>query len=163
MPRLTLVLTLAALAGAAPAAAQDEPSCVGEVEAEGIEQKAGPNLRFGIGPLVQAGQIGPLPGPAVAEQPERTHEALARLRPPTGPFVLRLNRFFWSDGEVAFERYLALARRLRGAVTGSSFRFATARAPSRRETWPPGALTSARWCGVSGASGGSLRCRSPMR
>ena len=103
-----------ALAGAAfvpaPAAAQ-EPSCVGEVESDAVPQRPGPNLRFGIGPLVQAGQIGPLPGPAVAEQPERTHDALARLRPPTGAFVLRLNRFFWSDGEAGFQRYLALAER----------------------------------------------------
>ncbi|MBA2792544.1 MAG: hypothetical protein H0U32_00950, partial [Thermoleophilaceae bacterium] len=45
------------------------------------------------------------------EQPERTHEALARLRPPGGAFVLRLNRFFWSDGEEGIRRYLALAER----------------------------------------------------
>jgi hypothetical protein len=68
-------------------------------------------LRFGIGPLVQAGQIGPNPSPAVPEQPAVTHAALARLRKPGRPFVLRLNRFFWSDGEAAFRRYLGLARR----------------------------------------------------
>ncbi len=106
-----LALVVTALVGPAPAAAQGEPSCVGEIESEGVPQKPGPNLRFGIGPLVQAGQIGPLPGPAVAEQPDRTHEALARLRPSTGAFVLRLNRFFWSDGEAGIQRYLDLARR----------------------------------------------------
>jgi len=95
----------------APAAAQGEASCVGEVEADTVEQRPGPLMRFGIGPLVQAGQIGPLPSPAVAEQPERTHSALARLRPASGAFVLRLNRFFWSDGQEGIRRYLDLAER----------------------------------------------------
>ena len=45
------------------------------------------------------------------EQPRRTHAALDRLRAPGRPFVLRLNRFFWSDGEAGFRRYLGLARR----------------------------------------------------
>ncbi|MEJ7789675.1 MAG: hypothetical protein WKF29_07295 [Thermoleophilaceae bacterium] len=99
------------LLGAVPAAAQESPSCVGDVNASDVQARPGPNLRFGIGPLVQAGQIGPLPSPAVPEQPERTHDALARLRPPGGAFVLRLNRFFWSDGEEGIRRYLALAER----------------------------------------------------
>ena len=73
--------------------------------------QAGPALRFGIGPLPQAGQIGPAPGAAVPEQPARTDAALASLRPPTGSFTLRLNRFFWSDGEAGIRRYLALAER----------------------------------------------------
>jgi hypothetical protein len=99
------------LAPAAPAGAQMDPVCVGDTDATAVEQRPGPLLRFGIGPLVQAGQIGPTPAPAVPEQPERTEEALAALRPPGGPFVLRLNRFFWSEGEDAFRRYLALANR----------------------------------------------------
>jgi hypothetical protein len=81
------------------------------MDAVDVQQKPGPRLRFGIGPLVQAGQIGPVAGPAVPEQPERTHHYLAALRPANGPFVLRLNRFFWSDGEEGFQRYLALAER----------------------------------------------------
>jgi hypothetical protein len=68
-------------------------------------------LRFGVGPLVQAGQAGGGPAAAVPEQPARTHAALARLRTPGRPFVLRLNRFFWSDREAGFRRYLRLARR----------------------------------------------------
>jgi hypothetical protein len=68
-------------------------------------------LRFGVGPLVQAGQAGGGPASAVPEQPERTDAALARLRAPGRPFVLRLNRFFWSDREAGFRRYLGLARR----------------------------------------------------
>ena len=72
---------------------------------------AAPPLRFGIGPLVQAGQVGAVPSPAVPERPRGTHAALDRLRPPGRPFVLRLNRFFWSDREEGFRRYLRLARR----------------------------------------------------
>ena len=68
-------------------------------------------LRFGIGPLVQAGQAGGGPAQAVPEQPRRTDAALARLRAPGKPFVLRLNRFFWSDREAGFRRYLRLTRR----------------------------------------------------
>ena len=60
---------------------------------------------------MQAGQVGANPSPAVPERPSVTHAALAALRKPGRPFVLRLNRFFWSDGEAAFERYLRLARR----------------------------------------------------
>jgi hypothetical protein len=70
-----------------------------------------PPLRFGIGPLVQAGQVGAVPSPAVPERRARTNAALERLRPPGRPFVLRLNRFFWSDREKGFRRYLSLARR----------------------------------------------------
>ena len=107
-----LFAVVASCSFVAPAArAQGAQSCTGEIDAAGVPQKAGKEMRFGIGPLVQAGQIGPAPSPAVPEQPERTHAALARLRPPGRPFVLRLNRFFWSDGEEAFRRYLALADR----------------------------------------------------
>ncbi len=100
------------LFAAGPAAAQgDAPSCVGETESDAVARAPGPLLRFGIGPLAQAGQVGPAPGPAVPEQPDRTHATLARLKPATGAFVLRLNRFFWSDGEEGIRRYLALAER----------------------------------------------------
>ena len=60
---------------------------------------------------MQAGQAGGGPAPAVPEQAARTHAALDRLRVPGRPFVLRLNRFFWSDGEAGMRRYLGLARR----------------------------------------------------
>jgi hypothetical protein len=81
------------------------------VKAADLRPDRAPPLRFGVGPLVQAGQIGPNPSPAVPERPARTHDALARLRKPGRPFVLRLNRFFWSDRERGFRRYLALGRR----------------------------------------------------
>ena len=105
----SLLATLAAACIAAPAAAQS--GCVGDIDAVDVQAKPGPALRFGIGPLPQAGQIGPMPGAAVPEQPGRTDAALATLRPPTGSFTLRLNRFFWSDGEAGIRRYLALAER----------------------------------------------------
>ena len=33
------------------------------------------------------------------------------MHPPGAPFVLRLNRFFWADGEAGVARFLALAKR----------------------------------------------------
>jgi hypothetical protein len=107
-----LFVLLVLIGFAAPTAqAQSDSACVGDTDADAVPREPGPRLRFGIGPLVQAGQIGLTPAPPVPEQPARTHEALAQLRPPGGPFVLRLNRFFWSDGEAGIRRYLALARR----------------------------------------------------
>ena len=96
---------------ALPASAHARP-CTAELRAGQVEAKAGSSpLRFGIGPLVQAGQAGGGPATAVPERPDRTHAALARLRAPGRPFVLRLNRFFWSDREAGIRRYLGLARR----------------------------------------------------
>jgi hypothetical protein len=109
--RAAVVLLLVLLAVPTAARAQSDPGCIGDTDADAVERKPGPRLRFGIGPLVQAGQIGPTPATPVPEQPAKTHEALAQLRPRSGPFVLRLNRFFWSDGESGIRRYLALARR----------------------------------------------------
>jgi hypothetical protein len=100
---LAVLLLLPASAAAAP--------CTANVDADRFEQRPAPPLRFGIGPLVQAGQAGGGPAPAVPERPARTHAALAQLRAPGRPFVLRLNRFFWSDGEAGMHRYLGLARR----------------------------------------------------
>jgi hypothetical protein len=86
--------------------------CTTELSAARTAQKpAATKLRFGIGPLVQAGQAGGGPAPAVPERPGETERALAQLKAPGRPFVLRLNRFLWSDGEAGFRRYLGLARR----------------------------------------------------
>src|SRR4051794_21236625 len=109
--RVLILTGLLVLVLAAPASAQLDSACAGDTDAAGVPQKPGPRLEFGIGPLAQAGQIGGGPAPAVPEQPERTHALLARLKPANAPFVLRLNRFFWSDGEEGFRRYLALADR----------------------------------------------------
>jgi hypothetical protein len=59
------------LALAAPASA--EAPCIRDLKARDVRPEPGPRLRFGIGPLAQAGQIGPNPAPAVAERPARTH------------------------------------------------------------------------------------------
>ncbi len=82
------------------------------------QRPGGQRLRFGVTPGVQTGQIGTAPAPAVPEDPPRHDAALADLRPHDGPFVLRLNRFFWSDREAGFSRFLALARRYTAAGYG---------------------------------------------
>jgi hypothetical protein len=96
-----------------PAAAQATP-CLGDLGAAGVPMLAGENLRFGINPAGEAGAFGPRVEP-VPDDPDRTLAALARLRPPDRPFVVRLNRFFWSDGEAGVQRFLALTRRYTSA------------------------------------------------
>jgi hypothetical protein len=96
-----------ALAMPAAASAQSGP-CFGQLSAV---PKAGPAVRFGITPGVQTGQIGTGPAPPrTPEDPARQLAALDMLRPANGPFVLRLHRFFWSDGEAGIKRFLALAK-----------------------------------------------------
>jgi len=108
MRRAATAAVLLALAAVAPArAADDYPVCTGDTSAAGVPQKPGPALRVGITPRVQAGQVGPVPAQAVSEDPAKTLAALALLRPSGGPLVVRLNRFFWSDGEAAFKQFLA--------------------------------------------------------
>lgn len=68
-----------------------------------------PALRFGITPAGEAGAIG-APVPLTPISRRKTLAALKRLRPRQGPFVLRLNRFFWSDGQPGVRRFLRLAR-----------------------------------------------------
>ena len=106
-----LAAVLAAL-GAAPAGAENAPSgaCLGDPSANGVPMAPGPRLRFGITPAGEAGALGPAV-PVVPDDPPRTLAALARLHPPKAPFVLRLNRFFWADGEAGIARFLALAKR----------------------------------------------------
>jgi hypothetical protein len=111
---LTCLLTL--LLAAAPAAAQDaaDPGCIGETEAAAVPKRpATTALRMGVTPGVQTGQLGTGPAPPrTPEDPVQHLAALDRLRPPGGaPFVLRLHRFFWSDGEEGVRRFLALADR----------------------------------------------------
>jgi hypothetical protein len=108
MRRALVVGVVAALAF--PAAAQGQGGgCFGTITAD---PKPGPALRFGITPGVQTGQLGT--GPVPPRTPEvfaRQVAALGKLRPANGPFVLRLHRFFWSEGEAGVRRFLALARR----------------------------------------------------
>ena len=99
---------MAALAVPAAAHGQQGP-CFGQLTAD---PKPGPALRFGITPGVQTGQLvtGPVP-PRTPEDPAKQLAALGRLRAADGPFVVRLHRFFWSDGEAGVKRFLALAKR----------------------------------------------------
>ncbi len=110
MPRVRVLALSAVLLAilAAPAHAQD--GCLGQTDADSVEQKPGPALRFGITPGAQTGQFftGAVP-PRTPEDPARQLEGLGGLRAAGGPFVLRLHRFFWSDGEEAVRRFLDLA------------------------------------------------------
>jgi hypothetical protein len=101
-------VAVAALGVSGTAHAQQGP-CFGQLSAD---PRPGPALRFGITPGVQTGQIGtgPVP-PRTPEDPAKQLAALAQLRPKNGPFVLRLHRFFWSDGEAGVKRFLGLAQR----------------------------------------------------
>ena len=102
-----MLVVLAALAAPASATAQ---SCTGQPTAIGVPKLPGQPLRFGITPGVQTGQL--VTGsqqPRTPEDPAQQVAALHRLVPPGVPFVLRLHRFFWSDGEAGVQRFLALA------------------------------------------------------
>lgn len=112
----SIVVAFCALAQAQPAAApaQVPQKCVGETSADSVQQKPGaPPIRFGITPGVQTGQLGSGPQPPrTPEDPAQQVAALHKLRPDARiPFVLRLHRFFWSDGEPGVQRFLALADR----------------------------------------------------
>ena len=101
----------AALLSSAGASAQVPNVCVGDLSAAGVEAMPGPAVRFGITPAGEAGAIGE-PVPLVPIDQRKTVAALRQLRAPHSPFVLRLNRFFWSDsGRGGLKRFRALARR----------------------------------------------------
>jgi hypothetical protein len=113
-----VLLTCAAAALPATATGQSgNPPCTGETSADAVTQKPGPRLRFGITPGAQTGQLGTGPQPPrTPEDPAKQVSALHKLRPDgTIPFVLRLHRFFWSDGEPGVKRFLALANRYTAA------------------------------------------------
>ncbi|MEA2470048.1 MAG: hypothetical protein QOE38_1047 [Thermoleophilaceae bacterium] len=97
----------------ATAMAADAP-CTGETSAAGVPQKpARQALRFGITPGAQTGQLGSgAQPPRIAEDPAKQVSALHKLRPDGKlPLVLRLHRFFWSDGEQGVQHFLRLADR----------------------------------------------------
>jgi hypothetical protein len=108
---LAAAIVAGCIAPGAAWAADDYPVCSGDLSAAGVQQKPGPALRVGITPRVEAGQFVTGGAAAKPEDPAKTLAALDRLRPPNAPFVLRLNRFFWMDGETAFTKFLAEARR----------------------------------------------------
>jgi hypothetical protein len=106
-----LAAALIALA-TAPAAHAQGQQCFGQTSADNVAQKPGHRLRFGITPGVQTGQLGTGPQPPrTPEDPAKQLDALHRLVPAGVPIVLRLHRFFWSDGEAGVQHFLALTRR----------------------------------------------------
>jgi hypothetical protein len=66
-----------------------------------------------VTPGAQTGQLGSGPQPPrTPEDPAKQVDALHKLRPDKSiPFVLRLHRFFWSDGEAGVKRFEELADR----------------------------------------------------
>ena len=90
-----------------PIWAQSSP-CTGDLGARGVARKPAPPLHMGITPAGEAGAIGSAPLAPIDRR--KTLQALARLRPSRAPFVLRLNRFFWSDGQKGVRRFLRMAR-----------------------------------------------------
>ncbi|MEA2216727.1 MAG: hypothetical protein QOK19_2288, partial [Solirubrobacteraceae bacterium] len=114
--KLRVAACLACVSAAFPAAAAAQSSgqqCTGEPSAGAVAQTPGPPMRFGITPGAQTGQLGSGPQPPrIPEDPAKQLEALRKLRPDkTIPFVLRLHRFFWSDGEAGVQRFEELATR----------------------------------------------------
>ena len=89
------------------------PNCTDNLQADQVTPSPDRRpLRFGITPGVQTGQLGGgAQPPRLPEDPAKTLEALGRLKPGDSPFVLRLHRFFWSDGEEGVRRFLALKER----------------------------------------------------
>ena len=83
--------------------------CTGDLTAVGVPHLPGPRLRMGITPAGRAGAVGP-PVPLTPMDRGKTLAALRTLRPPHAPFILRLNRFFWSDGQRGIRRFLRLTR-----------------------------------------------------
>jgi hypothetical protein len=111
---LVLAVATAAAAGLPGPAPAQQGVCLGDLDADAVAKRPGPLLRFGINPAGEAGAFGPRVEP-VPDDPPRTLAALGRLRPRQGRFVVRLNRFFWSDGEAGIQRFLALTRRYTAA------------------------------------------------
>jgi hypothetical protein len=101
--RRALALGFSLLAVAAPPAGAD---CgAPRTSADGVPVRPGPALRMGLTPAGEAGALGPAV-PVTPISQEKTYAALAQLRPPgDAPFVLRLNRLFWSDGEAGLRRF----------------------------------------------------------
>jgi hypothetical protein len=111
--KLIAAASAIALAAPSPAAAGSFPNCTDNLQADQVTPSADKRpLRFGITPGVQTGQLGSgAQPPRLPEDPAQTLAALDRLKPADSPFVLRLHRFFWSDGEEGVKRFLALKDR----------------------------------------------------
>src|SRR5215218_1419414 len=105
---LAAAVVLPVWQGGKAGAAGSSP-CTGDLTAAGVPQLPGPPLRMGITPAGRAGAVGPAV-PLTPIDRAKTLAALRRLRPHHGSFVLRLNRFFWSDGKRGIRHFHRLAR-----------------------------------------------------
>ena len=94
-------LVVAVLAWAAPAAAQ--APCAADLPATAPAPQPGAKLSFGMYPGGPAGQLGPVPAPAVKEDQAKIFAALEQLRPPGGPFAVHLYRSYLDDASDAKE------------------------------------------------------------
>jgi hypothetical protein len=103
-----LAVGLSALQGNRAVASATAP-CLGDTSAAGVPQRPARAVRMGITPAGRAGAVGP-PVPLTPIDQDKTLAALRRLRPPDGAFVLRLNRFFWSDGWKGIHHFSRLTR-----------------------------------------------------
>jgi hypothetical protein len=100
----------AALMAPADGGAQVPGVCLGDLTGAGVPVEPGPKLRFGINPAGEAGALGPA-APVTPIDPAKTLAALRELRPAGAPFVLRLNRLFWSgSGQRLVKQFRAQVR-----------------------------------------------------
>jgi hypothetical protein len=95
---LVVVVTLLA-AGSAAAQAP----CTADFPSTAPAPQPGAKLRMGIYPGGPAGQLGPVPAPAVPEDQAKIFAALERLRPPNGPFAIHVYRAYMTPESEARE------------------------------------------------------------
>ncbi|HEX2125619.1 MAG TPA: hypothetical protein VHF45_03565, partial [Thermoleophilaceae bacterium] len=101
--RGTAALTGVLLALVASSTAAAQAPCVADFPDTAPAPQPGAKLRFGIYPGGPAGQLGPIPAPAVPEDQGKIFDALERLRPPGGPFTVHLYRAYMTDEAQARE------------------------------------------------------------
>jgi hypothetical protein len=91
--------------------AASAPTSTGCLQADPPAHPRPARLRFGVDPG-PAGDLTPTTAPLPAYTMRRNLAAIDRLRPPRGPFVVRLNRLFWSGGASLLRTFTRRARRL---------------------------------------------------
>jgi len=91
-----------------PAPQLPDPGCTQSYDT--LPPFPGRAIEWGVGPLA-AGTAGSTQGQVVPENAAKADAALRLLKPGRGPFSVRLNRLFQSDGEAGIARYRDLARR----------------------------------------------------
>jgi hypothetical protein len=106
-----------ALVAAAPAAAQ--APCVADFPDTAPPPQPGAKLRLGMYPGGPAGQLGPVPAPAVPDDQAKIFAALERVRPPHGPFAVHVYRSYMTAESEAREEQEH--RRLVDLYTGRGY------------------------------------------